>query len=208
MGARRLTAMLALGMAGLAGQTTAATVTVSVTNHAALSAEELGLAQAQASLTFEAIGVSLRWQPEHPDTYSSSAEGFTIRLLLLSGDAANRMLAVQDINEEVLGLAVSPARVAYVFCNRILSAVESRGMNFVGVLGRVIAHELGHVLLPSLTRHSEVGIMDGSLEVRFDRRRYFTAAQGTLIRELLRETPAPPRRCPMLGIHGDRRSGL
>jgi hypothetical protein len=55
-------------------------------------------------------------------------------------------------------------------------------VNFAGVLGSVIAHEFGHVLPPSLKRHSDTGVMRANMLVRSDSPQYFTDAQGSLIR--------------------------
>ena len=162
------------------------TIEVRVVNHAELPDNDLFPAQAQATRIFEAVGVALRWVSEQPESEPSTAGRFTVRLILLSGERANRMLSVQRINEDVLGLAVGPARIAYIFCDRILASVVLRGMSFVGVLGRSIAHELGHIVLPSLKSHSDVGIMRTNTRVRSDRPEYFTNAQGALIRTFLR----------------------
>ena len=170
------------------------TIVVHVVNHADVSDTDLWQAESQATRTYKAIGIPLRWVSEGVETESATPVMFHVRMLLLAGEPADRMLAVTRVDDEVLGLAVGPARMAYVFCNRVLGAVSVRGMNFVGVLGRVLAHELGHVLLPSLKAHSDTGIMRASTMVRSDRLEYFTDKQGQLIRLFLRSASQPARR--------------
>jgi hypothetical protein len=53
-----------------------------------------------------------------------------------------------------------PARIVYVFCDRIREASVKYWQEYTEVLGLVVAHELGHVLLPA-HRHSNRGVMNG-----------------------------------------------
>jgi hypothetical protein len=52
------------------------------------------------------------------------------------------------------------------------------------VLGRVIAHAIGHVLLPEHS-HAPRGIMQASLEPLSGTDRFFSTDQATLLRHLL-----------------------
>jgi hypothetical protein len=161
------------------------TITVHLVNHAHVANNDLLLSESQVTRIYEAIGISLRWVPDTHEPEWSTPGTFHVRMLLLSGEQAIRMVSVQQVNDEVLGLAVGGAREAYIFCSRIFAAVSDRGMHFGGVLGRAIAHELGHILLPSLQGHSDVGIMRASTLVRTDRLEFFTDKQGVLIRTFL-----------------------
>jgi hypothetical protein len=51
-------------------------------------------------------------------------------------------------------------------------------------LGRVLAHELGHQLLPGC-QHSKTGIMSAKVDLRSPTVPRFTAEQGASIRTLL-----------------------
>jgi hypothetical protein len=125
------------------------TIVVHVLNDSDVSDKDLLLAQLQAARTYQAIGITMRWITGGADTDTYPPGVFHVRLHLLSGDRANRMASTSNLNSDVLGLAVSPARLVYVWCDRIRWSVTPRLGNLAGVLGRVIAHELGHVLLPS-----------------------------------------------------------
>jgi hypothetical protein len=163
----------------------AATLTVSISNLAEIPVQELRRVQLHAAQPFEAIGVSLRWELARPEAYALPDEGIRVRLLLLSGPQEHRMLVAQQADDRLLGLAVSRARVVYAFCSRILAAVAGRSMNFTSALGRVIAHELGHVVLPAQKGHSDVGIMRAQILVRSERPEFFTAKQAMQIRAFL-----------------------
>jgi hypothetical protein len=153
-----------------------------VLNDSDVSDKDLLLAQLQAARPYQAIGITMRWITGGADADTYPPGIFHVRLHLLSGDRADRMASKYNLNSDVLGLAVSPARLVYVWCNRIRWSVTPRLRNFAAVLGRVIAHELGHVLLPSLKGHSDTGVMASNMLIRSDRPQHFTDAQGSLIR--------------------------
>jgi hypothetical protein len=78
----------------------------------------------------------------------------------------------------------APARMAYLLPSRILMATFSRGISFPMVLGKAMAHELGHVLLPG-QGHTATGAMCASA-LCSDRVEGFSASQGASIRALLK----------------------
>ena len=95
-----------------------------------------------------------------------------------------------------LGLAVrganSSGHLAYVFYDRVHPLATKHQMSEASLLGVVIAHELGHLLLP-YGSHSPRGLMEGE----WDNRQFllaqakllrFTAQQGELIRARLMAT--------------------
>jgi hypothetical protein len=72
----------------------------------------------------------------------------------------------------VLGAADIPQRAAWVFLDHIRSTARETGIEEAVVLGNVIAHELGHLLLES-PDHAVSGVMSEPLDLS-------RAAQGVL----------------------------
>jgi len=86
-------------------------------------------------------------------------------------------------SERALGTAAVGTRVAIIPYPRVLE-LASNGSATVGlVLGHVIAHELGHLLLQRAT-HSAAGLMRATLDLQLAQqgRLLFTAAEGQAIR--------------------------
>jgi hypothetical protein len=95
--------------------------------------------------------------------------------------------------EDAIGMAATTptdnGRIAYVFYDRLqIDPLQSDDSN-VAALAFVMAHEIGHLLLP-YGSHSETGVMRG----RWDRKTFrrlevqrlrFTPLQGRQIRHLL-----------------------
>ena len=69
--------------------------------------------------------------------------------------------ALPQASSSALGIAGSTgdSPVAFVFCDRV-AALRSHTRLFPVMLGRVMAHELTHLLLPEQA-HSETGLMRG-----------------------------------------------
>jgi hypothetical protein len=102
----------------------------------------------------------------------------------------------QWVGPTSLGLAVrganSSGRVAYVFYDRVLPLATKHQMSDASLLGVVIAHEIGHLLLP-YGSHSPSGLMRGDWDnqqflLARSRRLRFTAQQAELIRAHLMDT--------------------
>ncbi|HEY7307395.1 MAG TPA: hypothetical protein VH601_24940 [Bryobacteraceae bacterium] len=65
--------------------------------------------------------------------------------------------ALAAADKTSLGAAFTSAGVAFVFCDRVRD-LQTSGSLFHMMLGRVLAHEITHLLLPGV-QHSEVGLM-------------------------------------------------
>jgi hypothetical protein len=89
----------------------------------------------------------------------------------------------QGIGDNVLGVALNVTRRAYIFRSRIARFALIKGQDGNTLLGRVIAHEVGHLLMP-FDSHSTDGIMCGDLVAQRTRLR-FNPVQGETIRARL-----------------------
>ena len=73
---------------------------------------------------------------------------------------------------------------AYIFGDRIANLKISGRRDFEVILGRVLAHELGHLLLPG-QGHSNAGLMQKQVDFRSAKVMGFTGEQRQSIQTLL-----------------------
>ena len=159
-----------------------AAIVVQVENECGLSQTALNEAEQLAARIYEAIGVRTTWvQGEVP---FQDPRGLRVHVHLLSRKMADRKIAKERIGADVLGQANRPARLVYIFCARIGEASVKYMQEYIRLLGLVVAHEMGHVLLP-VQSHSDTGIMRGGVDVWSKTVKYFTAEQGDAIRSML-----------------------
>ena len=139
-------------------------------------------ARQQAAMIFDAIDVSLVWTGE-PGTYEGTAP-IQLVAVVLSDARTGQFLKGSDLPPSVLGVAPHQTGRVYVFWDRIARRAWENHVLPQIVLARVLAHEIGHHLLP-LKDHSESGIMRPSLNYRLHDPPTFTEAQAESIRKLL-----------------------
>ena len=87
-----------------------------------------------------------------------------VRVLLLCQEMAARKIERDAIPANVLGRAAGPTGRAYILTHRIAAVAARHRRDFDRLLGRVIAHEVGHLLLPPYS-HSASGIMRETLDL-------------------------------------------
>jgi len=145
-------------------------------------------AEQQLARIFGAAGVEIR--PVLPGVTAGN-ECPTIEVVLLSDAMARRLLPPKSIPPNSLGIVGSEIHRAYVFVDRVLPLALHNGADPGDLLGNVIAHEIGHLLLPD-EGHSPGGIMQAEFEMHMRGARRFTPAQAEAIRKFLR---GEPRRC-------------
>ena len=138
---------------------------IRVQTHTDVPRHELQASLDQADRAFRAAGIQTEWR-------SAGAAGpgeFT--LLLLSREMADRKCAADGLDASVLGSAASAIGRAWIFVERITTVARGQGLPVSDILGQVITHELGHLLLPA--NAEEIGIMreqvqrTGAAAVRF-----------------------------------------
>ena len=139
--------VLALATPGVAQEREPISITVRLRNDAGISESVIGLARAAAVKVFSAAGVQLiLWR------------NAALTVVLLSADGGRRMHQVA----EAMGYAPSSGgeggRIAYVLSDRVEQLSRTRGTDMAAVLGVALAHELGHLLLPSNV-HTMAGLM-------------------------------------------------
>lgn len=221
-------------VAGLAGGGQAAAAgdretnpqfTIHVYNYAGVNTKTLSDAEKTASQTFQRTGVLTVWadapvRREPLQSIPGEQKYFglaDIQLQILPREMADRLAMSSD----VAGLAVGegPDRcVAFVFYNRVIEVARSqRDAGFNGltsriastqqILGEVIAHEIGHILL-NLDVHTKTGIMRGNwdskdlLDIACDYMNFSMQQAAAIRTEVLRradsqEASEVPLRAPL-----------
>ncbi|HEX5109893.1 MAG TPA: hypothetical protein VFV95_15685 [Vicinamibacterales bacterium] len=166
-------------------------VAVQVENYAELGVAARTEAQRVADAIYSDIGVHLVWV-ENDVERAAVQEDESIRVHLLSESMALKKIQAEGISAGVLATTSRLGRTVYVFVDRVHITADTYSRDRASVLGLVLAHEMGHVLLPD-DSHSATGIMQDAI-IRLTTDSRFTEAQGKLIRERLRlrTNRAPP----------------
>ena len=194
-------ALMSVGVVVCAGRVEAgdeAVIRVRLYDYAGVSPETVADAQRLAANFYTPVGVTIDWaatfRPHGPKNHGQDfgrLQDFTINIL-------NRSMAARTAwAPDALGAAVvSPeggGRIAYVLYDRLKIAAAASHWSTKDLLALVVAHELGHLLLPPGS-HSE-GLMRGGWDVTELRRMHlddlaFTPDHMALIRERLAQMVA------------------
>jgi len=147
-------------------------VTVRIWDVVQVGNETLNRAQAVVEAAFNPIGIRLTWLHcavgDAPEDLACSApvgsHDISLRILQRS------KTGFPKTRHSTAGMAVplTPAGgkgIIYVFFDRVMQVMESQRIPFSLVLGVVIAHEIGHLLLFG-EPHAVEGIMRGKLTPR------------------------------------------
>ena len=208
-------AALVFGVAGIelgtpiyAQQLAFASVTVCVRDETGVPSIIRERAEADAVRIFGDLGVTLLWMCPAPSPPASPeapvvAVDTTLRLFvkILSVVMVDRYGSAADSMGSAPGTPETRGKVAYVFYSRIQTFAETHHVDVAKLLAYVMAHELGHLLLP-YDAHSDIGIMRSdwnpvSLRYAIRSQLGFTAAQGELIHQRIRaardESPSRER---------------
>ena len=115
------------------------------------AADVLGQAQAETSRIFAAIGVRLSWND--PPTSGCPLTVMIVRQanLGLTKGAADAMGAAPAADDRT-------GRLVYAYYDRIDASAQKYRTDVAAMLGHVMAHELGHILL-ARGSHSSAGLM-------------------------------------------------
>jgi hypothetical protein len=144
-----------------------ATITILVYNYAGLPGEVKTQAEKEAERIYQHAGISIGWldcplSPEQAALYPACQVlpgPAKLTLRILSQSMAERLRQDQDS----FGFALYPedgsfATVANVFSHDAEELARRRGLSHGVMLGYLMAHELGHLIL-GVRSHSAIGIM-------------------------------------------------
>jgi hypothetical protein len=155
-------------------------IVLHVDNYAHVRLETLADAEARAARIYAAAGVQIVWVDGDSDGSARDEAALHVRVLLLDREMSDSKIRSNHVADGVMGQAAAPTRRAYIFYFRISDLASSKGCLVNDLLGKVLAHEVGHLMLTA--GHSDRGIMQSELDLRPNSRQQFTAAQATTLR--------------------------
>lgn len=161
-------------------------LTVKLFNEAAVENGALRLAKGEAAWLLKSVCVVVDWVPcavvsvSHPEQCAAPARAIELHILPSP--------LTDGFTETAMGFAFLPRGNAAVFLSRV-GQLEVSNLGIIdlsGLLGHVMAHEIGHLLLNS-SAHSSEGLMRADfrrvdLKKAAQRQLRFTAGQATAIR--------------------------
>lgn len=159
-----------------------ATIVIHVENYSELSSKSLAKAEAEASRIYANAGLRTEWLHDGA-TSSEPGRALHLTVIVLSPEMAARMIAASPVVNNALGRAARATSRAYIFYDRVEALSIHRQIAVNSILGKVIAHELGHLILPEYS-HSAAGIMRADLNLQ-ERVQRFTPEQSTSMRTVL-----------------------
>jgi len=164
-----------------------ATIVLHVVNLAAVSREVLNQVKEHVARAYAGISVRTVWVDSEQAVGKHLDGGLHLTVMLLPREIAGRKISVQDISNDALGRAHPGIGRAYIFCDRVASMPGSKFFSIQ--LGAVIAHEVGHLLLPEKS-HSRSGIMRAWMDVQHAiHLQSFDKSQADSIRKTLMTSP-------------------
>ena len=171
------------------------TIVVHVDDYAAVPTRMLLRAESRANTVYTLAGVVTLWvnraMPRELHSEGSAPAGpigeraVHLRVIILSDEMTRKKLRDSLHGSDVLGLA-QPApelsnTVAFVFFPRLERAADLHVESTSDVLGHVMAHEVGHLILQPGSQ-SDIGIMRDTWEPNEKRTPVFSTEQGAAIR--------------------------
>ena len=170
--------------------TTRLPLLVIVYDHAGLPPATLNQAADTATRLYRRIGVEITWLPfESPDLARLTSDGEDQKMLrraLFVRLLSPSMVDARNAPAGVVGLALSGSQFISVLTPRVMALADLGQVDRGVLLGHVIAHEIGHLLLPP-AGHSIGGLMSASFDASQASlgQLHFDAWQGQMIRERL-----------------------
>ena len=163
-------------------------VVIRLANTAQIPASQLALAQQRAAEIYDSAGVSIDWRRAKAlddDPLPIGQRWMEVFVVLAPDRLTGVICGANHLSESAMGVAMVANRyLAYVFTDRIAYLAARRSQLTSSLLGDVIAHEVGHLLLPE-SGHTRDGVMRPNLETRQHAAARFTDAQAAALRERL-----------------------
>jgi DNA-binding PadR family transcriptional regulator len=166
-------------------------LTIFVTCHVPIPIDDLRRASMDVTRILGAIGVTADWVLEGPTSHRwvlRPVTGFVVHVLVdarpfVSSSSDEVSLGVTPPADQESGAEI------LLFQNHIQQVADFYQKSVSSVLALVVAHEIGHVLLPS-PAHSSAGLMQTpwdrhALDQADEHQLGFTARQGDVIRQRL-----------------------
>src|SRR5262245_3501009 len=181
-----LVAALAFGLrvatldAAPANQLDTTRLAVIVNDYANAAPAVLDLAKSHVTYIYHVAGVEVDWiDRDDPRVRDEEFLKSIITVSLYSEEMANR----SGEGDSVVGRAAPGGRTVRVLYHRLEEIRGGRSAQTAFLLGNVIAHEIGHLMLP-IGAHSHVGLMvpEMNITVATSRLLFFPEEQSQMIR--------------------------
>jgi hypothetical protein len=160
--AAAMTALVLTGSLSRAADRTILTVVLHVTDLAGTDRGDLARARTEAQRIFDDTGVRLVWVDIANGPKARACEGLNLYVSFLSPFLV-RQRASRGAGQGVLGSASPSTGHAFIYSERVTELAPRRRIDEGVLLGRVIAHEVGHLLLGGHD-HSRSGLMTAGME--------------------------------------------
>jgi hypothetical protein len=154
-------------------------VVLHLTDYQEVAPGELTQAQQLVVRAYGRIGVQLVWAGR-PDGVRPDDGNLHVRVSILDQSMSERHNP--DVN--ALGQGSHGAKWAHIYYPRIVTYARRTQSDPARVLAVVIAHELGHVLLPEYS-HTRTGLMQPTTDERIVDVPSFLPAQASVIRQMV-----------------------
>jgi hypothetical protein len=157
-------------------------ITVRVDDKAGVQGVYLKFAKQRAAEVFAMRGVEVNW--------IDGADANRLKIvapymILIMTEAPARLKAeMEKLRADVMGQGAPAIGRAYIYYDRVLKLNPTPPRDIITTLGDVMAHELGHLMLPP--GHSNLGIMRADINMTSRRLETFTDVEAAHIREHLR----------------------
>lgn len=172
-------AVVLAGPCAAAAATQQPALVLRIDNHAQVPAPDLASARREVERVFRGTGVEIAWA-DGP-TPAPGGEPDRDRRLVVVTLVDTGQKPAGGAAGCALGVAVRARDTALIFYNRIVDTSLTGPIDVNVVLGRVIAHEVGHLLLPPGS-HAAYGIMRPDLDLGTVNPNRFTDDQVRAIR--------------------------
>jgi len=130
-------------------------------NHANVARDVVIRAQDEVSGIYRRFGVNTVWVTADSVSQPGSHDPELTVIIKANGRMAEQRPSKTDVMGLAPGSHVEPGRIAFAFFDAVDRFARRYDVDVAVVLGYVMAHEIGHLLLPFGT-HSKTGLMRGN----------------------------------------------
>ena len=165
-------------------------ITVRVDDKAGVQGAVLTYAEARAARVFAMVGVNVDWVDGNEANRLKLVAPYTV--LIMAEAPPTLKAAMERLGTDVMGQGAPFVGRAYIYYHRVLQLGLVPPRDVGTTLGDVIAHELGHLMLPP--GHSKLGIMRPSINMLSRNLETFTESEAANVRTTVRERANAQRR--------------
>ena len=138
-------------------------IVLHVEDFASLVSPTLADAANEVTGVFMQAGVHVKWTSGRRPVNAPRDGQAHVEVQILNHQMVQRKSVAEDIPANVLGQAARQICRVSIFYDRVADLTHPQAGSEGEILGRVIAHEIGHLFLPDHT-HSDNGIMRGTFD--------------------------------------------